>query len=184
MIHADASGELARHTRHKLKYRRRPKRKPFPIADRTSIHSRPEQANGKRFGDFEMDLIVDGHNHAILTIMEAMDYECLIRAVFKCGRTRRFGADADIFRGLESASVPFPGQKSVDQYKLGFKIGEVAAYLHTALYEVQEQYKDNKEFTSKIDKCLEYLYEPSLEDIDKCIEEAGVAFEEIGLYAG
>gem|GEM_PF-2832158 len=35
-------GELAFHTRHKLKYRRRPKRKPFPIADRTSIHSRPE----------------------------------------------------------------------------------------------------------------------------------------------
>ena len=62
--------ELARHTRHKLKYRRRPKRKPFPIADRTSIHSRPEQADGKRFGDFEMDLIVDGHNHAILTIVE------------------------------------------------------------------------------------------------------------------
>lgn len=74
--------------------------------------------------------------------MEAMDYEYLIRAVFKCGRTRRFGADADIFRGLERASVPFPGQKSIDQYKLGFKIGEVTAYLYTALYEVQEQYKD------------------------------------------
>ena len=70
LIHADASGELARHTRHKLKYRRRPKRKLFPIADRTSIHLRPEQANGKRFGDFEKDLIVDAHNHAILTIVE------------------------------------------------------------------------------------------------------------------
>ena len=43
---------------------------PFPISDRTSIHSRPEQADGKRFGDFEMDLIVDSHNHAILTIVE------------------------------------------------------------------------------------------------------------------
>ena len=63
-------GELARHTRHKLKCRRRPKRKPFPIADRTSIHSRPELADGKRFGDFEMDLIVDGHTHAIRTIVE------------------------------------------------------------------------------------------------------------------
>lgn len=116
--------------------------------------------------------------------METMNYEYLIRAVFKCGRTRRFGADADIFRGLERASVPFPDQESVDQYKLGFKIGEVAAYLHTALYEVQEQYcLIYKEFTSRIDKCLEYLYEPSLEDIDKCIEEAWVAFKEIGLYA-
>lgn len=112
-----------------------------------------------------------------------MNYEYLIRAVFKCGRTRRFGADADIFRGLERASVPFLGQKSVDQYKLGCKVGEVAAYLHTALYEVQEQYKDNKDFISKIDECLEYLYEPSLGNIDKCIEEAWVAFKEIGLYA-
>ena len=43
---------------------------PFPISDRTSIHSRPKQADGKRFGDFEMDLIVDSHNHAILTIVE------------------------------------------------------------------------------------------------------------------
>ena len=116
--------------------------------------------------------------------MEAMDYEYLIRAVFKCGRTRRFGADADICRGLERASVPFPGQKSIDQYKLGFKIGEVTAYLYTALYEVQEQYKENKEFTSKIDKCLEYLCKPSIENIDKCIEEAWGAFKEIGLCAG
>ena len=70
LIHADASGELARHTRHKLKYRHRPKYKRFPIAERTSIHSRPEQAAGKHFGNFEMDLIVDSHNHAILTIVE------------------------------------------------------------------------------------------------------------------
>ena len=70
LIHADASGELARHTRHKLKYMNRPKRKPLPIADRTSILSRPERADGKRLGDIEMDLIVDGHNHATLTIVE------------------------------------------------------------------------------------------------------------------
>ena len=70
IIHADATGELARHTRHKLKYRHRPKCKASPIACRTSIHQRPKEANGKRFGDFEMDLIVDRYNHAILTIVE------------------------------------------------------------------------------------------------------------------
>ena len=70
LIHTNASGELARHTHHKLKHRRRPKYKRFPITERTSIHSRPEQADGKHFGDFEMDLIVDSHNHAILTIVE------------------------------------------------------------------------------------------------------------------
>ncbi len=52
------------------KYRHRPKRKAFPVVDRTSIHQRPEEANGKRFGDFEMDLIVDRYNHAILTLVE------------------------------------------------------------------------------------------------------------------
>ena len=54
IIHADVTGTLAQHTRHKLKYRRRPKHNHFPIADRISIHQRPEQADGKRFGDYEM----------------------------------------------------------------------------------------------------------------------------------
>ena len=38
IIHADATGTLVQHTRHKLKYRRRPKHKHFLIADRISIH--------------------------------------------------------------------------------------------------------------------------------------------------
>ena len=70
IIHADATGTLAQHTRHKLKYRRRPKHKRFPIADRISIHQRPAQADGKKFGGYEMDLIVDEFGHAILTIVE------------------------------------------------------------------------------------------------------------------
>ena len=114
--------------------------------------------------------------------MEAIYYEYLIRAVFRCGRTKRFGADADIFRGLEMASISISNQKHIDQYKLGFKTGEVVAYLSTALYEVQEYHKNDNEFTSKIDKCIELLQNPSLEDINKCIKEALVAFKEIGLY--
>ena len=43
LIHADASGELARHTRHKLKYRRRPKCKPFPIADKQAFTHVPSR---------------------------------------------------------------------------------------------------------------------------------------------
>ena len=50
LILADASGELARHTRHKLKYRRRPKYKRFSIADRTSIHSRLSRRTEKALG--------------------------------------------------------------------------------------------------------------------------------------
>ena len=38
---------------------------------RQNVHSLASRAaGGKRFGDFEMDLIVNPHNHAILTIVE------------------------------------------------------------------------------------------------------------------
>ena len=76
IINADESGELRKHCRHP-NFKRRPKgeRKPTKatnIADRTSIHDRPAEADGKRFGDFEMDLIVDAYGHAILVLLERM----------------------------------------------------------------------------------------------------------------
>ena len=70
MIRADGTGVLASNTRHRMKHRRRPRTRPMPIANRTSIHERPAEADGTRFGDWEMDLIVDRHNHAILTLVE------------------------------------------------------------------------------------------------------------------
>lgn len=73
-VHRDVSGELARNMRHKLKYRRRLKlqrpTKATNIADRISIHDRPAEADGTRFGDWQMDLIVDSFGHAILTLTE------------------------------------------------------------------------------------------------------------------
>lgn len=74
IINADESGELHRSRRHP-NFKRRPKgeRKPTKatnIANRTSIHDRPADADGKRFGDFEMDLIVDAYGHAILVLLE------------------------------------------------------------------------------------------------------------------
>lgn len=40
------------------------------IPNRTSIHERPAEAIGKRFGDWEMDLIVDSRQRVILTLVE------------------------------------------------------------------------------------------------------------------
>lgn len=74
-IRADETGELASHCRHKMKYNRhgRPDRttKVRNIPDRVSIHQRPVEADGKRFGDWEMDTIVgkDGKG-AIVTLTE------------------------------------------------------------------------------------------------------------------
>ena len=70
IIHNDITGKLAEHTRHKMKYRHRPKGGHLPIKDRVSIHERSKEVDGKRFVDFEMDLFVDPVQHAILTIVE------------------------------------------------------------------------------------------------------------------
>lgn len=74
-IRADESGELAGHCRHRMKYNRhgRPDRttKVKNIPNRKSIHQRPEEANGKRFGDWEMDTVVGKNGKgAILTLTE------------------------------------------------------------------------------------------------------------------
>lgn len=73
-VHADTTGRLAAHMPHELKYRRRvkalPPTKATNIANRTSIHLRPAEADGKRFGDWEMDTIVDPCGNAILTLTE------------------------------------------------------------------------------------------------------------------
>ena len=83
-INSDESGELRKHRRH-LNFKRRPmhERKPTKatnIANRTSIHQRSPQADGKRFGDWEMDLImgVKGYQ-AILVLVERSTGYVIIR---------------------------------------------------------------------------------------------------------
>jgi IS30 family transposase len=65
-------GDLHLFTRHKLKHRKRPVGKHYPIANRTSIKERPvEVENKERFGDWEMDTIIGaGQQGAILTLTE------------------------------------------------------------------------------------------------------------------
>ena len=54
IIRKDGSGVLASHCRHKMKYKRkasrRHKTKATNIRNRRSIHERPAEADGKRFG--------------------------------------------------------------------------------------------------------------------------------------
>lgn len=83
-IHADKSGELLANTRHKGKYNRKTKKERKPtratnIPNRTSIHDRPREADGTRFGDREMDLIIgnDGYR-AILVLAERNTSYCII----------------------------------------------------------------------------------------------------------
>ena len=66
-----AGGSLYTHCRHRLKHRKRPVGAATNIPNRVSIQERPPQADGKRFGDLEMDTIIgkDGIG-AILTLTE------------------------------------------------------------------------------------------------------------------
>ena len=67
--------KYARFCHHHMRYKRKRKagRRPTKatnIPNRVSIHQRPPQADGKRFGDWEMDLIVDARQNAILSLTE------------------------------------------------------------------------------------------------------------------
>lgn len=68
-----AGGDLYKHCRHRLKHRARPVggTKRVTIKNRVSISERPKEADGIRFGDFEMDTIVGKGNYgAIVTLIE------------------------------------------------------------------------------------------------------------------
>ncbi len=75
-IRDDDTGELRKHCRHRMKYRRHGSRRRREagrtlIPDRVSIHQRPAEADGRRFGDWEMDLIIGkGQKSAVLTMTE------------------------------------------------------------------------------------------------------------------
>ena len=75
-IRADETGHLKSHCRHKMKYRRHKwhRRKSSGrtlIPNRISIHQRPIEADGTRFGDWEMDLVIGkGQKSAVLTMIE------------------------------------------------------------------------------------------------------------------
>ena len=92
LIRKDESGELASHCRHKMKYKRKASRrhetKATNIRNRISIHQRPVEADGRRFGDWEMDLIVDKDSNAILTLTERSTNFLLME---KLNRERRPG---------------------------------------------------------------------------------------------
>lgn len=88
-VHADTTGKLAKHMPHELRYKKREKKqritKAPSIPNRISIHERPVEANGKRFGDWEMDLIQDAYGHFIVTLVERST-NFLIMEKLPCGK--------------------------------------------------------------------------------------------------
>ena len=73
-------GDLYKHCRFHLKHRRRPIGKYIPIKNRVGIEKCPVEANGTRFGDWEMDLMVGaGGKGAMVTLVERSTSYSMIR---------------------------------------------------------------------------------------------------------
>ena len=62
-------GTLYTHLRHRGKHRKRSIGVCPQIKNRISIHDRPPEANGKRFGDWEMDTIVGKDNRGVIVTL-------------------------------------------------------------------------------------------------------------------
>ena len=128
MIRADESGELKQHCRHRMKYRRHKKRKrptkATNIPDRVSIHDRPAEADGKRFGDWEMDLILGKcQKSAILTL---------------CERSRNYLIMERLPYVREEQELPYNGKAAVCQGP-----GESGGGGHQTAVAIQEECPDD-----------------------------------------
>lgn len=109
LIRADETGKLAENCRHKMKYHKsashKHETKATNIKNRVSIHERPPEADGKRFGDWEMDLIVDKDQNGILTMIERSTV-FLLMAKLKHGKMAQ-GVAQTVWRLL----LPYKGEQ-------------------------------------------------------------------------
>lgn len=103
-IHKDKEegGDLWTHCRFKLKHRKKPVGKSTPIKNRVGIEERPAEADGTRFGDWEMDLIVGpGNKGAKLTLVERSLSFVIIRNL-PCGKV-----PSEVSKVVVDALLPF-----------------------------------------------------------------------------
>ena len=97
-IHADLSGKLLANTRHKGKYNKSVKKTEKPtkskIKNRVSIHDRPIEADGRRFGDWEMDLIIGKNGYGAILVLTERSTNYAIIEKLPHGRNARHVAKA------------------------------------------------------------------------------------------
>lgn len=112
-IHKDkeSGGDLWKECRFKLKHHRRPVGKYIPIKNRVGIEQRPPEADGTRFGDWELDLMSDSEGrHFKLTLVERSTLFSIIRNLPK-GKVA-----AEVAKVVVDALLPFKrggGVKSI-----------------------------------------------------------------------
>ncbi|MBA3898918.1 MAG: hypothetical protein H0X62_01715 [Bacteroidetes bacterium] len=123
----------------------------------------------------------------------ALDYEYLIRRCHQCGRYGVPGANADTYRGLITKSIRYKEAKEKNEKgkseasletfieasnEYFYRLGEVTAYLDTALEIGKKKFKSQLSETDidNLDKIQEELYNADLDRIDTIIKKAEKIF--------
>ena len=130
-IRADkvSGGSLYMQCRHHLKHRRRPVGKFIPIKDRVSIEQRPPEADGTRFGDWEMDTIIDPKRNAILTLTERKtNYLLMARLPFGKNAEKCAYMAVKLLRGLPVKTITTDNGTEFAEHKI------IASALRTKVY--------------------------------------------------
>lgn len=99
-------GRYAAHCHHRMRRKKRGQKGKRPtkatnIPDRVGISQRPKEADGTRFGDWEMDLIVDSGRGALLTLTERSTNMLLIAKLPRGKRAE------DVARAACRALLPY-----------------------------------------------------------------------------
>lgn len=162
--------DLHQYCHHKMKYRRHQEKQyktagKTMIPDRVSIHDRPEEANGKRFGDWEMDLVIGKEQKSqVLTLFE---------------RSQSYFLQTKL-----PSKKPDDVAKAVIRLLLPFK-----KYVRTITTDNGIEFKDHKKICKALD-CTVYFADPfcsgqkgGVENINKIFREffpKGTDFRDFG----
>lgn len=128
-------GELYRNCRHRLKHRKRAVGACARIPNRTGIELRPAQADGCRFGDWEMDTIIGANGRgAILTLVERSTNYLLMKKL-PSGKMAKGAADAAIdllspFIGHVKTITTDNGSEFVEHERIAKKIRTEIFFAH------------------------------------------------------
>lgn len=150
--------ELAQYCHHHMKHRRH-QDKPYKMAgrsmipDRVSIHDRPAEADGKRFGDWEMDLVIGAkQKSAVLTLIE---------------RSQNMFLQTKL-----SSKKPEDVEKAVKRLLLPFK-----EYVHTITTDNGVEFRNHKAIAKALD-CTVYFADPYCSGQKGAVENANKILRE------
>jgi hypothetical protein len=120
----------------------------------------------------------------------ALRFEYLMRRAFQCGRYGVPGANADIFRALESNFVRFRDNTNADSHdeclrKYASYCGSVSTYIETAIEKFAKDY--DKKLTAKqnqeVEDLLTLLYDDAtIETIEQVIDRTEDLMLQHGVY--